>query len=49
MNPDYAKESERDFVEKVRKMLKTSDRNKVKIAAAEKQRSLIGAFSSDEA
>ena len=29
-------------------MLKTSDRNKVKIAAAEK-RSLIGAFSSDEA
>ena len=48
-NPEFEHETERDFVQQVRKLLKRSDRNKVKIAAAEKQRSRIGAFSSDEA
>ena len=47
-NPEFENETERDFVKQVRKLLKRSDRNKVKIAAAEK-RSRIGAFSSDEA
>ena len=48
VNPVYENETEKDFVNQVRKMLKRSDRNKVKIEAAEK-RSHIGAFSSDEA
>ena len=48
VNPEYENETEKDFVNQVRKMLNRSDRNKVKIEAAEK-RSHIGAFSSDEA
>ena len=46
---DFREDSKVYLIEsQVRKLLKRSDRNKVKIAAAEK-RSRIGAFSSDEA